>query len=106
MKRLKLLLWKHWKIQSRNKTQTVIEILIPVSFAFLFVIHRATLKPEKFLEPTLYEAFSIDGNVPIVIRERCNEIYYAPNPNPFIEKLMRRINQDYFVRQGLNYTCE
>ena len=106
MEGLKLLLWKNWKIQSRNKVQTVIEILIPVSCAFLYGILRLGIVPDNYPEPTFYDAFSLDGNVPSVMRECCNEIYYTPNPNPFIDELMRRMNQDYFLRQGLNYTCE
>ena len=104
MEGLKLLVWKNWKIQSRNKIQTLVEILVPTGFSLLFLFLRMIVHPDKYPEPTTYEAFTLRGNPSAVVRT-CSQIYYTPS-HPFINRLMRKMNQDLFVTQGLQYNCK
>jgi hypothetical protein len=66
--KFKLLLWKNFKIQTRHKVQTVVELLIPLVFAIVLAIIRMLIESEKIPEPSIYDAFNVKGNPPAVIK--------------------------------------
>ena len=104
MEGLKLLVWKNWKTQSRNKIQTLVEILVPTGAALLFLFLRVLTHTDKYPDPITYEAFPLKGNPSAVVRN-CSQIYYMP-PHPFINQLMEKMDQEFFVKQGLQYNCK
>jgi len=62
LKKLRLLLWKNYKIQVRHSFQAVVEILIPLLFTIVLVIVRDVVVAERVTEPTIYN--SVDLNYP------------------------------------------
>lgn len=55
-----LLMWKNYLLQWRHKTQTLLQILIPVLFIANLVFVRILFEPETQSNNTTYNAFSID----------------------------------------------
>ncbi|CAG7730635.1 unnamed protein product, partial [Allacma fusca] len=104
-KKFKLLLWKNFKIQTRHKVQTVVEIIIPLVFTFALAMIRVLIPITKVTEPTLFDAFEVKGNVPTVLRSLTNEILYTPG-NPYVDEIMKTVQKDFFLSEGLNYSCK
>lgn len=62
--KLKLLLWKNYKIQTRHKIQTIVELLLPLIFTIILVIIRILVKSTLVTEPTIYDSYALDNNPP------------------------------------------
>ncbi|ODM97667.1 ATP-binding cassette sub-family A member 3 [Orchesella cincta] len=100
--RLKLLIWKNYKLQTRNKLQTFLELLFPLIFIAILVVVRVLVPSTHINEPTIFPPLEIDGVPPYVIREKCNMIYYAPT-NGAIDNLIQEIKLTYFDAANLKY---
>lgn len=60
-----LLLWKNWLLQWRHKVQTIIEIIVPVSFCMVLVVLRCLVNPENFPNALTYKSLRIDSLEPL-----------------------------------------
>ena len=63
--KFRLLLWKNWMIQRRNKLQTLFEVALPVFFASLLVIIRDLAPADVYQNATIYPAYTI-GQLPVI----------------------------------------
>lgn len=57
--KFRLLMWKNWLLQYRHKTQTVVQLLVPVLFSALLVLIRGLVDPVLHTEPFHYPQFNI-----------------------------------------------
>ncbi|CAG7820362.1 unnamed protein product, partial [Allacma fusca] len=104
MKELKLLLWKNFKIMSREKIATLVEIMFPTTCVIVFAIFRVVIKREDIQNPVIYEPFDISG-IPKSVREDASVIYYSPT-NRVTDSLMNIVLEKFFTSRGLNYTVK
>ncbi|CAG7833333.1 unnamed protein product [Allacma fusca] len=102
MKELKLLLWKNFKILSREKVSTLVEILFPMTCVILFATIRVVIKRQETQNPVIYEPFHI-SDIPKSVRENASVIYYTPS-NRVTDSLVNVVLKKFFTRRGLNYT--
>ncbi|CAL8074946.1 unnamed protein product [Orchesella dallaii] len=100
--RLKLLIWKNYKLQTRNKLQTFLELLFPLIFIAILVVVRILVPSTEITEPTIFQPLEIDGVPPYVIRTKCNIIYYTPT-NEVVDNLIQEIKSSYFDAADLKY---
>lgn len=57
--KFRLLMWKNWLLQKRNKIQTIAELLIPIILVVILVIIRGTVQPIEFRNATTFEPFEL-----------------------------------------------
>ncbi len=48
--KFRLLMWKNWLLQYRHKTQTIVQLLVPVVFSALLVLIRGLVDPVEHTE--------------------------------------------------------
>lgn len=57
--KFRLLMWKNWLLQKRNKIQTIAELLIPIILVVILVVIRGTVQPIEFKNATTYKPFQL-----------------------------------------------
>ncbi|CAG7818851.1 unnamed protein product [Allacma fusca] len=65
-RKFKLLMWKNFRILSRNKFHTIMEILLPVIFMSSFGLLRVAMPMEKVPEPTVFTPFDLRTIPPVL----------------------------------------
>ncbi|XP_037025654.1 ATP-binding cassette sub-family A member 3-like isoform X1 [Bradysia coprophila] len=57
--KFRLLMWKNWLLQYRHKTQTIVQLLVPVLFSALLVLIRGLVDPVVHAEPFHFPQLNI-----------------------------------------------
>lgn len=57
--KFRLLMWKNWLLQYRHKTQTIVQLLVPVVFSALLVLIRGLVDPVVHPEPFHFPKLNI-----------------------------------------------
>lgn len=57
--KFRLLMWKNWLLQYRHKTQTIVQLLVPVVFSALLVLIRGLVDPVVQPDPFYYPQLNI-----------------------------------------------
>lgn len=63
--KFRLLLWKNSLLQWRHKTQTIIEIMVPVMFSVILILIRSIVDPDIYPNATIYKPFEINTLQPL-----------------------------------------
>lgn len=58
--KFRLLIWKNWLLQKRNKVQTIAELLIPIILVVILVVIRGTVQPKESKNATTFEPFQLN----------------------------------------------
>lgn len=61
--KFRLLMWKNWLLQWRHKTQTIVQLLVPVVFSALLVLIRGLVDPVVHAEPFYYPQVNISLDI-------------------------------------------
>ncbi|CAG7836615.1 unnamed protein product [Allacma fusca] len=104
MKELKLLLWKNFKVLSREKLSTLAEILAPLSCIVVFGIFRIILKSQAHPEPAIWESFAVN-DIPVTVKEQADILLYTPS-NPKTDAIMEMVLKNFFQGEDFNYTIK
>lgn len=60
-KKLRLLIWKNWRIQNAHRIQLVVEFVIPIVCMLILVILRSIVQVEDYEGDLLFDPVSIDS---------------------------------------------
>lgn len=64
-KKLKLLLWKNWRIQNAHRIQLVLEFVIPIVCMMILVMLRSIVEVEDFEGDLLFDPVPIENINPL-----------------------------------------
>ncbi|CAG7824302.1 unnamed protein product [Allacma fusca] len=102
--KLKLLIWKNYRIQFHNKAQTFLEIFAPLIFILALAWLRIVLKAGSVEEPAIFTPFDVK-TIPGVLKTSTNKIFYTPD-SPYWKDVMGSVKENYFSSRRLTYSFE
>lgn len=63
--KFRLLMWKNFLLQRRHSIQTIVEILIPVTFGIILIWIRSMIYPIVYTDPLIFKPFEINTLEPL-----------------------------------------
>ena len=105
LNQLKLLLWKHFKIQKRSLFGLLLKLTIPAIFAIVFMPIRTLIKSNANTNDTSYYSFDLENFDPRLTVYLNSTFSYYPNNSKLVNNVMKTVSEKLVLDYRCLYLC-